>query len=180
AEEQCCAHRGFGRAGAGCSLAVCVAYRLRRPRRPFRHRQGSSNIDRTHGMMATSNLCRAGLDAIHFSGAAKLLAPVLRGIGAIFMLHHVLPSNGGESGFAPNAMLEVTPEFLDAVISHVKRAGYRLVSLEEAIEVVKRGGDQQPVAVFTLDDGYRDNLIHAWPVFRAHRCPFTIFVAPDI
>jgi peptidoglycan/xylan/chitin deacetylase (PgdA/CDA1 family) len=114
------------------------------------------------------------------SGVAKLLAPAWRGLGAIFMLHHVLPADRAKGGFAPNAGLEVTPEFLDAVIGHVKRAGYRLASLDEAVEVVKRGREKRPLAVFTLDDGYRDNYLHAWPVFRAHHCPFTIFVAPAI
>ena len=49
--------------------------------------------------------------------------------------------------------------FLDAVIAHVKQAGYRLASLDEAVEVVKRGPEKQPLAVFTLDDGYRDNFL---------------------
>jgi peptidoglycan/xylan/chitin deacetylase (PgdA/CDA1 family) len=130
-------------------------------------------------MIRRSTLYRAGLDVIRASGAARLLAPALRGLGVIFMLHHVLPATA-KSGFAPNAELEVTPEFLDAVIGHVKRQGYRLASLDEAVDVVKRGRAEQPVAVFTLDDGYRDNYLHAWPVFRSHGCPFTIFVAPAI
>jgi peptidoglycan/xylan/chitin deacetylase (PgdA/CDA1 family) len=37
-----------------------------------------------------------------------------------------------------------------------------------------------PFAAFTLDDGYRDNLVHALPIFRRHQCPFTVFVAPAI
>src|SRR5262245_62496105 len=85
-----------------------------------------------------------------------------------------------EGRLCPNAGLEVTPEFLDAVIGHVKRAGYRLASLDEAVEVLKRGREERPLAVFTLDDGYRDNYLHAWPVFHAHDCPFTIFIAPAI
>jgi peptidoglycan/xylan/chitin deacetylase (PgdA/CDA1 family) len=131
-------------------------------------------------MIRRSTLYRIGLGGIRVSGAAKLLAPALRDLGAIFMLHHVLPADRAKRGFAPNAGLEVTPQFLDAVIGHVKRAGYRLASLDEAAEAVKRGEEKQPLAVFTLDDGYRDNHLHAWPVFRAHDCPFTIFVAPAI
>ena len=131
-------------------------------------------------MIRRSTLYRTGLDAIRASGVDRLLAPALRGLGVIFMLHHVLPATAAKRGFAPNAELEVTPEFLDAVIGHMSRKGYRLASLDEAVEVVKRGRVEQPVAVFTLDDGYRDNYVHAWPVFRAHGCPFTIFVAPAI
>jgi peptidoglycan/xylan/chitin deacetylase (PgdA/CDA1 family) len=39
---------------------------------------------------------------------------------------------------------------------------------------------ERPFAVFTLDDGYRDNMVHAQPVFRRNDCPFTVFVAPAI
>jgi peptidoglycan/xylan/chitin deacetylase (PgdA/CDA1 family) len=118
---------------------------------------------------------------LHYSGAANLLSPWLRGRGTIFMLHHVLPQSGNADGFAPNAGLEVTPGFLDEVIQLVKSKGYGLVSLEEAAEELGRNSaSKAPFAVFTLDDGYLDNRDHAWPVFRAHACPFTIFVSPDI
>ena len=33
--------------------------------------------------------------------------------------------------------------------------------------------------VFTLDDGYRDNLQQAYPVFTKHRAPFAIYVPSD-
>ena len=97
------------------------------------------------------------------------------------MLHHVRPGGGMQRGFAPNAGLEVTPGFLDDVIHHVASRGFDLVSLDEAVE--RTVGDNpggRPFAAFTLDDGYRDNLVHARPVFRKHNCPFTIFVAPGI
>jgi peptidoglycan/xylan/chitin deacetylase (PgdA/CDA1 family) len=109
------------------------------------------------------------------------LTSVCGGMGAIFMLHHVRPNGVASHGFAPNAGLEITPDFLDSVITHVVAKGYELVSLSEAVLRMKEGGPaQRPFAVFTLDDGYEDNFVHAWPVFRRHACPFTIFVAPAI
>jgi len=96
-------------------------------------------------------------------------------------LHHVLPGGGRQPGFAPNYGLEMTPEFLDQVIALVKRRGMDLVSIDEAVERIENPSrSTRRFAVFTLDDGYRDNRDHALPVFKAHDCPFTIFVAPAI
>lgn len=97
------------------------------------------------------------------------------------MLHHVRPGGGLQRGFAPNAGLEVTPGFLDDVINLVAARGFDLVSLDEAVaRTIGENPRGRPFAAFTLDDGYRDNLIHARPVFRKHNCPFTIFVTPGI
>lgn len=125
---------------------------------------------------------RSGLDLLYFSGASRALAGSCGGLGAIFMLHHVRPAVSTRSGFAPNAGLEVTAEFLDATIAHVRARGYDIVSLDEAVERIVDGdkNGRAPFVAFTLDDGYADNRRHAWPVFTRHRCPFTIFVAPAI
>ena len=95
------------------------------------------------------------------------------------MLHHVRP-NKDKHGFAPNAGLEITPEFLDTVLSHFKARGIEFVSFAEGIRRTKLGISQKSFAVFTLDDGYLDNFEHAWPIFKRHECPFTIFIASDI
>lgn len=109
-----------------------------------------------------------------------MLRRICGGIGAIFMLHHVRPKRAA-IGFAPNAGLEVTPDYLDSVIHLVVERGFDLVSLDEAVSRIRNGAPpERPFAVFTLDDGYRNNLVHAAPVFRRHRCPYTIFVAPAI
>ena len=55
----------------------------------------------------------AGLRALGASGLPRLAAPFTRGAGAILMFHHVRPSGGEE--FAPNRLLEITPQFLDTV-----------------------------------------------------------------
>ena len=97
------------------------------------------------------------------------------------MLHHVRPAGGLQGGFAPNSGLEITPEFLERVIGHLRGKGYEFLSMEDAVQRIRTGRlSSKPFAAFTIDDAYRDIFKHAWPVFRRHACPFTLFVAPSI
>ena len=70
--------------------------------------------------MPHTGTVKALLDGMFYSRAHRLLAPLMGGYGSFFMLHHVRPEKK-RSGFAPNAGLEVTPEFLDQVITFVNR-----------------------------------------------------------
>ena len=131
--------------------------------------------------MPKAAILKSSLDLLYYSGASALFGRLCSGTGAIFMLHHVFPGGGLKEGFAPNAGIELTPEFLDAVIRMVRKRGFDLVSLEEAVRRIEAGtGNASRFATFTLDDGYRDNLLYAKPVFDAHDCPYAIFVAPSI
>ncbi len=116
----------------------------------------------------TGGLTVAGL--LHAGGLMRQE----RGRGAIFTLHHVRPKQ--PRAFDPNAHLEITPEFLDTAITALKRDGYRFIALD-ALPAHLASDDPQPVAIFTLDDGYRNNLDHAAPVFSRHDVPFTVYVA---
>ena len=124
-----------------------------------------------------AEVLKSGLRALYYSGAHHVLAPFSQGIGLIFMLHQV--SNERPSPFAANRGLMVTPEFLDLVLDEVKQSGIDIVSLDEAYERIRARGSANRFACFTLDDGYRDNLIQAYPVFTKHRAPFTIYVPSD-
>jgi peptidoglycan/xylan/chitin deacetylase (PgdA/CDA1 family) len=130
--------------------------------------------------MSRTALLQTGFDTIYYSGAAKLLAARWGGMGVIFCLHHVKPGGGKQSGFAPNSNLEITPEFLADIIAFVQAKGYELLSLSDTVERIRQGQCRNRFAVFTLDDGYKDNLVHAMPVFKAAACPFTVYVAPRI
>ena len=112
-----------------------------------------------------TTVMKAAMSGLYHSGAHRLLAPYTQGAGVIFTLHHVRPEPDRPSDFAPNSFLEVTPEFLDAVLDQVQDAGLDVVSLDDAVQRLKQGDDRR-FACFTFDDGYRDIAEHAWPLFK--------------
>jgi peptidoglycan/xylan/chitin deacetylase (PgdA/CDA1 family) len=128
-------------------------------------------------MLAKRIAITGGLEAANLLRAAGLMRGA-RGRGVIFTLHHVRPDQS--SSFAPNAHLEITPGFLDAVLTQLKADGYRFVSLEDVPALLSEAAPKQPFAAFTLDDGYRNNLVYALPIFERHAAPFTIFVAKGL
>jgi peptidoglycan/xylan/chitin deacetylase (PgdA/CDA1 family) len=124
-----------------------------------------------------NNVIRAGLGALYFSGAHHLLRPIFAGLGAIFMLHHVRP--GREADFQPNHHLEITPEFLGAVLSHLRSCDVDIITMDEAHRRLTERDFSRRFACFTFDDGYRDNRDFALPVMSEFEAPFTVYVASD-
>src|SRR5580704_15022033 len=124
-----------------------------------------------------NDVIRAGLGALYFTGAHHLLRPIFSGVGAIFMLHHVRPRQ--EAEFQPNHHLEVTPEFLRAMLMHLRSDGIDIVTMDEVHQRLVERDFSRRFAAFTLDDGYRDNRDFALPVLREFDAPFTVYVASD-
>jgi len=125
----------------------------------------------------TTNIVKAALSALHYTGTDALLAPLTRGDGVILTLHQVTPEP--RKPFDPNGILRVTPTFLDHCIRYVLNAGFDVVSLDEAHFRLVEGVRDKPFVCFTFDDGYRDNRDYAYPIFRQHRLPFSIYVPTD-
>ena len=119
-------------------------------------------------------LMQSALKALHATGLAAAFAPVARGRGVIFTMHSVSPNP--PAPFEPNRILKITPEFLDVALTTAKRCGYDIVSLDEAARRLDDKSETRPFACFTLDDGYRDNRDHAYPVFKRHNAPFAVYV----
>jgi peptidoglycan/xylan/chitin deacetylase (PgdA/CDA1 family) len=117
----------------------------------------------------------AGFAAMRATGLHKALAAPGRGV--IFALHRVRPFSPATPGYAPNRLLEVTPEFLDAAL---KRIGERFefVTLAEAARRLREDGP--PFAALTFDDGYRDTRDAALPILERHAAPATVFLAPGL
>lgn len=115
---------------------------------------------------------RGGLEA---SALGAHVVPV-GGRGVVFTLHHVRPYE--HEAFDPNAILSITPEFLDQAIQVALTAGLTPVHLHDLPVLLASSDEKRNFVAFTLDDGYKNNLQFAAPVFRKHAVPFTVFVTP--
>jgi peptidoglycan/xylan/chitin deacetylase (PgdA/CDA1 family) len=104
-----------------------------------------------------------GLDA--FVGARHA------GCGSIVVLHSVVERRADY--LFDN--LRASADYLDRLIRHFAASGIEAVSLDEALHrLFRREGGR--FVHFTLDDGFKDNLTVALPIFERHRVPFTVFV----
>jgi peptidoglycan/xylan/chitin deacetylase (PgdA/CDA1 family) len=123
------------------------------------------------------NVIRAGLGALYLTGAHHLLRPIFSGVGAIFMLHQVRPRCDG--AFQPNHHLEVTPEFLRAMLMHLRERAVDIITIDEAHRRLCERDFSRRFACFTFDDGYRDNRDFALPVMREFDAPLAVCVTSD-
>jgi peptidoglycan/xylan/chitin deacetylase (PgdA/CDA1 family) len=137
---------------------------------------------------------REGFDTIPFDAVPDRLRPGPRGqtfaaltfdVGNRNNVEHAWPVLRRRGApwtlcpFAPNRVLEITPEFLDIVLTELRCEGFDVIPLDAVPERLRTGPAARPFAVLTFDDGYRDNVEHAWPVLRRHNAPWTLFVTTD-
>ena len=101
--------------------------------------------------------------------------PLYGGIGYILMLHRVCPPVPGMR-LADNAGMEMTPKKLETVIRFFKNRDYEFISPDQLVERLPNKNNNRKFVIFTFDDGYADNYLHAFPVFKKHGVPFTIYV----
>ena len=82
------------------------------------------------------------------------------------MLHRVVECR---STTPEQRILEVTPDWLEHRILAYRQKGYHFVSINDISKT------RLWIAI-TLDDGYRDNLTVALPLFRKLQVPFCVYV----
>jgi peptidoglycan/xylan/chitin deacetylase (PgdA/CDA1 family) len=76
--------------------------------------------------------------------------------------------------------LTITPERLREHWIFLKDQGYHTLSLQEYLEIVK--GEKPPAdksILITFDDGYRNNLVYAYPMLREFGMKATFFIITD-
>jgi peptidoglycan/xylan/chitin deacetylase (PgdA/CDA1 family) len=126
----------------------------------------------------------AAFRAIVATGAHRWARGFTQGAGAILMLHHVRPFAG--DAFAPNRLLEITPEFLDEALTLIRAQGCEIVPLDELLARLTEPRRTEPsltrpkrdrfLVALTFDDGYRDNRDVALPILQRHQAPWTMYV----
>jgi peptidoglycan/xylan/chitin deacetylase (PgdA/CDA1 family) len=128
-------------------------------------------------MSLKSKVIGAGFSLFSAAGLHRFAGEALRGRGVILTFHRVRPASGEQ--FAPNALLEITPEFFDAALTRARASGLDIVTLDEAARRLV-SGEGPAFAVLTFDDGFRDVAEHALPVLRRHGAPFMNYIAPGL
>lgn len=123
-------------------------------------------------MVSKHDLMRAAGAVANGIGLTALAASRFGGRGAIFTLHSVRADND----FLPRENIHTSARFLDGMLSRYRQRRIPIVTLTEALERLKSKSAEQFVS-FTFDDGYRDNLTVALPIFRKHDAPFTIYMS---
>jgi peptidoglycan/xylan/chitin deacetylase (PgdA/CDA1 family) len=96
-------------------------------------------------------------------------------IGSIFMLHRTAPYSADNLVYNEN--MKISAEELGHVIEEYQREGKVFLSLDDAVEIIRSGTKpNKNFVVLTLDDGYKDNLVFGYPVFKKYQVPFCIYV----
>jgi peptidoglycan/xylan/chitin deacetylase (PgdA/CDA1 family) len=116
---------------------------------------------------------RSALAVLRRLASVCRIDPDTHARGLIFTLHHV--RHAQLQPFAPAMNLEVTPGFLDSILGLVRELDYDVISLPEVPTRLATSTSNRQFVAFTLDDGYRDNLEVACPIFEKHQAPFTVF-----
>ena len=116
---------------------------------------------------------------LYYSQLHHLTRPAFSGLGHILMLHRVVPESKSQR-IHNHKSLEITPEYLEQLIMFFKKRNYHFCSLNDLDSITANTNNLKKFVIFTLDDGYVDNYEFAWPVFKKHNIPFTIYVATGL
>jgi len=103
-------------------------------------------------------------------GLASPLRDRLGGIGAILLLHEIHDDVRSE------LMTGCSPAQLAEVVTTLRRDGWDIVGIDEALRRIAEPRPGRPFAVLTFDDGYRDSLTRALPILQRMQAPFTVYV----
>ncbi len=110
--------------------------------------------------------------------AGRLASGVLGRRGCCFTFHRMAASSVWEG--LPNRDFYLDASFLDALLGHLARTGWDVVTMEEAARRSANPNQGGRFVNFSVDDCYRDTFEAVVPLFRRHGVPVTLFVTTGI
>ena len=122
------------------------------------------------------NLIKAGASAIanrsKFLDAYASLKSLIRPQVAILLYHLVSPDQ--DKQFLARVL---SPQSFEKQLEDLSRS-YELLPLDKLAWYIQQGKALPKKAVaITLDDGYKDNYLYAYPILKKHHVPATMFIA---
>jgi peptidoglycan/xylan/chitin deacetylase (PgdA/CDA1 family) len=131
--------------------------------------------------MAKLNAQQGMLAALRWLPATGLPAVARRrygGIGTIFTLHSVVREKRPSYSFMRD--MDLSESFLEEVLKDYLRRGYHVASMDDIASYLEGAPRPERFVAFTFDDGYRNNLEVACPLFARYAAPFIVYVATDL
>ncbi len=117
--------------------------------------------------------------SLYALGALRFaVTPIYGGLGTILAFHRVVEAQPRQR-VAWVSDLEVTTATLEELLRLATRDRRPVLSLDEIHDGLVRGTLNHRFMAFTFDDGYRDNLTLALPLFEAYRVPFAVYLTTD-
>jgi peptidoglycan/xylan/chitin deacetylase (PgdA/CDA1 family) len=98
--------------------------------------------------------------------------------GCFLTFHRVAPSAVWQS--LPNRNFYIDLDFLDRLLTHLRRRKWKVVTVEEALELSRNPRSKTRFVNFSIDDGYRDNYELLMPLARRHGVPITLYLTTSI
>jgi peptidoglycan/xylan/chitin deacetylase (PgdA/CDA1 family) len=91
----------------------------------------------------------------------------------VFLVHQLVHEKSQGNG--------ITPDYLRRCLRYLVDNGHQFLSLEDAILALKNNEPlPKKAVVFTMDDGYHEQMTVAAPIFLEFDCPVTFFVITDM
>ena len=115
------------------------------------------------------------LEFLYFAGCARFTEWWHAGEGVILKFERVRPPQPGL--FRPLKSREIAPDRFDLMLNRLRRWNYDFIAIGELSERLRRPGARpRRFVCLTFDIGYRDFLVHAWPILKRHNAPATLYV----
>ena len=111
---------------------------------------------------------------LFFSSFISTISNVLAEPGVSVFMYHRFDENKYPS-------TNVTQEQFSQQIKYILENNIKVLALEDVIKILEDNEIfREKYVAFSVDDAYRSFYENAWPIFRKHSIPVTLFVSTDI